>query len=76
MSVVRWILKTIGQVTVLSAAWFALYYYFDVYVQLSPENKDDAPWMALIGVILIVAAWGVFLAMLKAIGNAVRGDKE
>ena len=68
--------SNIGQIAVLAAAWFALYFYLDVHVQLSPENKDDAPWMALIGVILAVAAWGVFLAMLRAIGNAVRGDKE
>ena len=74
MSAARWIIRTIGQVVVFLLLWFCLTFYLVEYAPLSPANKDGAHWLALIGVVLAIAAWGVFLAMVKAIGNAARGE--
>ncbi len=66
-------LSWIGQIVVFALVWFGLFAF--LLEDATPDLAEMAGWVALAGALLLFAGWGIFLAMLRAIGNAVRGDK-
>jgi uncharacterized membrane protein len=67
--------RSISQIVVFILVWFGLFDFFLEDATPGTDAVDTAAWTAFAGAALLFAGWGVFLAMLRAISNAVRGDK-